>query len=602
MSTDDRDAEQPFATTVPGGTATATQDTIVPTVSGSGILDLPAAGYDIGEVIGRGGMGEVVTARDRRIGRDVAIKRMRAEAPSGASVTRFLREAQIQAHLDHPAIVPVHEINIDSENRPYFTMKRLAGETLAQRLASGAPLASLVRAFADVCLAIEFAHSRGVVHRDLKPANIMLGDYGEVYVLDWGIARRLDKKRRATTEPRAEGDTLDEGTQTGELLGTPGYMAPEQVCGVPVTTATDVYALGAICFEILSGQSLHPHGTAALASTLTSPCQTPSSRAPERQIPPELDAACVAALAEDPAARPSARELADRIQRYLDGDRDVERRRQLAAEELALARVAFDSGDPEARSVAMHHAGRALGLDPASVDAASLISRLMVEPPRVLPSALVADLAEDERQVSTQRLRTAVLSLLSVCALVLLLPWMTIRNWTTLGISLGVLLAVIALLWRSYRLGRPNPYVNLIAGIAIGVAFTRVVGPFVLTPIVITGSLLAITANPWLHQRPFVVVVWLLVVLALPHLCEAVGLFASTWSLTDGGLISSSAIVKGRDSVDAFVLLAANGLLLMSVAHYGIKSGRSASEAQRNVRIQAWHLGQLLPSPRRSRP
>src|SRR5262249_42598837 len=150
----------------------------------TGTLD----GYAFGEVIGRGGLGEVVLAHDLRVGRDVAIKRLQTSAPTADEIARFLREARIQGRLDHPAVPPVYELGTDLHGRPYFTMKRLAGTTLAEYLKSPEPNRQrLLRAFADVCLAIEFAHSRGVVHRDLKPSNIMLGDYGDVYVLDWGL-------------------------------------------------------------------------------------------------------------------------------------------------------------------------------------------------------------------------------------------------------------------------------------------------------------------------------------------------------------------------------------------------------------------------------
>ena len=126
----------------------------------AGRWSLPS--YDVREVIGRGGMGEVLLARDRQIDREVAIKRVRGE-PSPELIARFLREAKIQGRLDHPAIVPVHEVGTDAHGNPYFTMKRLAGTTLAARLAAGGPIQPLLRAFVDVCFAIELAHTRGIV-------------------------------------------------------------------------------------------------------------------------------------------------------------------------------------------------------------------------------------------------------------------------------------------------------------------------------------------------------------------------------------------------------------------------------------------------------
>ncbi|MBA3501630.1 MAG: serine/threonine protein kinase, partial [Deltaproteobacteria bacterium] len=208
----------------------------------------PPEKYEVGEILGRGGMGEVVLAEDKTIGRRVAIKRMRAATPTPDAVARFLREAHIQARLDHPAIVPVHELGHDKDGRPYFTMKRLAGVTLHTVLKEGkATPQKLLRAFVDVCLAIEFAHQRGIVHRDLKPSNIMLGHYGEVYVLDWGVARVIGDAELAGVAI----DSLEGETQQGAVLGTPGYMSPEQMRGDEITPATDIYALGAILFEIL---------------------------------------------------------------------------------------------------------------------------------------------------------------------------------------------------------------------------------------------------------------------------------------------------------------------------------------------------------------
>nr|MDQ3301463.1 serine/threonine protein kinase [Myxococcota bacterium] len=148
--------------------------------SGATASDAPLAGspstvvggYRLGPVLGRGGMGEVLLAEDLRFGRDVAVKRMR-NAPTTDAITRFLREAKIQARLDHPAIVPVHDLGYDAEGRPFFTMKRLAGTTLQDVLAArSATVQKLLRAFVGVSFAIHFAHERGVIHRDLKPANI----------------------------------------------------------------------------------------------------------------------------------------------------------------------------------------------------------------------------------------------------------------------------------------------------------------------------------------------------------------------------------------------------------------------------------------------
>src|SRR5678815_4795368 len=142
---------------------TLVAQTLSPSSGPTALVTLPEPGYALGEMIGHGGMGEVMAAQDQRIGREVAVKRIRSREPSPDAVMRFLREARIQARLDHPAIVPVYELGTDADGRPYFTMKRLTGVTLAKKLSEGAPVQRLLRAFVDVCLAIQLAHSRGVV-------------------------------------------------------------------------------------------------------------------------------------------------------------------------------------------------------------------------------------------------------------------------------------------------------------------------------------------------------------------------------------------------------------------------------------------------------
>ena len=291
-------------------------DTVAPTAPGqraadAGAPDSPDPRYELKTQLARGGMGEIWLARDRRVDRDIAIKLMRRDASRDPqAVGRFLREARVQGRLEHPSVVPVHDLG-GGETAPFFAMKRLTGTTLGvviearfhgerealERWTRPLLLARLI----DVCLAIELAHRSGVIHRDLKPANIMLGDLGEVYVLDWGVALL--------------GDDLDAPPPDGTALGTPGYIAPEQI-DEPARTgpAADVYSLGCILFEILAGVRLHPSGLAGLASAISGRART----APGHELPRELDALCTRATAFDPRARPSAHELARGVERYLD--------------------------------------------------------------------------------------------------------------------------------------------------------------------------------------------------------------------------------------------------------------------------------------------
>jgi eukaryotic-like serine/threonine-protein kinase len=589
-----------YDSTAPGSQAlTGDALTIVPAWGASAFAALPAPGYQIGELIGRGGMGEVVAAQDQRIGREVAVKRIRAKAPSADAVTRFLREARIQARLDHPAIVPVYEMGTDEAGLPYFTMKRLSGETLAKRLSERAPIQPMLRAFVDVCLAVQLAHSRGVIHRDLKPSNIMLGDYGEVYVLDWGVARVLTDRSRTTT-PVMLAET-DDDTTAGAILGTPGYMSPEQVRGSDAGRAADVYALGSILFEILSGEPLHPRGEAALASTLTRPQEAPATRVPEsRNIPPELDAVCFDALAEDAAARPTARELADRVQAYLDGDRDLERRRALADAQLQSAQDALASHSPTGRADAMRRAGRALALDPESAEAAQLVSRLMLEPPAAYPPDLQETLAEEERETTRDRGRKAFLAFGAVLALTAVLtPFLHVRNWTLLGAFTIDVVLLMALSMISARTGVQRLAAVLTVNCVGIMIFSRIASPFILTPIVLMGLVLSFSSSPQLLQQRWLLIGWTVVTVMLPIVLELVHVIPQTWRV-HGGLIQAVSEMYDLDgTAEEVALIVANLGLIIIGTMYAIAVNSARRKAQRDLQIQAWHLRQLLPSGKR---
>ncbi len=588
---------QPLAETQPGGPAASpTQDTIVPRrPSSNAPLALPPMGYQIGELIGRGGMGEVLAAHDQRIGREVAIKRMRSVHPDSEQLARFLREARIQARLDHPAIVPVHELGTDETGRPYFTMKRISGRTLAQRITDGATQQLLLRAFVDVCLAVDLAHSRAVIHRDLKPANIMMGDYGEVYVLDWGVARVLTDTSRAPTQ--TDIDTLDEGTQTGAMLGTPGYMAPEQIKGLPATQTADVYALGAILFEILAGESLHPRGGAAISSTLSSPQDAPARRRADRPVPPELDATCFAALAEEPEERPTARQLADRVQAYLDGDRDVERRRKLAAEQLSLAHAAIESGSDDARATAIRRAGRALALDPESSEAAQLVTSLIIEPPKVLPQELVTELDAEEKKSTKERSRAGAWGYMSLFAFWAALPVLEVQAWHWVLAFYAVVAGLSFVMWRSGRTGRFNIGLGLVGNFLLALLWTRIAGIFLLTPILLCGVLMGLTTTRWLINRRWLVIVYTAAAFLVPALLELVGVFKKSWEVLDKAIIShSEMLTNSGGAVGGAMLFAANIMFVSIIGLVAIRMHSSVKDAKRKLHVQAWHLNHLLPN------
>jgi serine/threonine-protein kinase len=236
-----------------------------------GALALPAVGgrYQLLEEIGRGGMAAVLRARDPHLGRDLAVKVMRADAHDKPELLhRFVEEAQVTGQLQHPGTVPVHDIGLLEDGRPFIAMKLVRGRTLValleERASPADNLARFLGIFGQVCQTLAYAHSMGVLHRDLKPSNIMVGAFGEVQVMDWGLAKVLrpgdqladDAKTLLSTIRTLRTDTDQAQSFVGQALGTPAYMAPEQARGEVdrLDERCDVFGLGGILCEILTGQ------------------------------------------------------------------------------------------------------------------------------------------------------------------------------------------------------------------------------------------------------------------------------------------------------------------------------------------------------------
>jgi serine/threonine protein kinase len=276
--------------------------------------------------IARGGMASVEAAIDRTLGRRVALKLLHPEYQhSELAVRGFIREAQITGQLDHPNIVPIHELAVDSSGRLFFTMKLVEGRTLYDLIdslrashdridARGLKISTTVEheellrlldVFVRLLDAIAFAHSRGVVHCDIKPENVMVGDYGQVYLMDWGIAKVMPE-RESSSFPRTTRvrDTLPPVTSAANMIvGTPTHMSPEQARGEQqlIDPRTDVFALGAVLFEILTGHPPYQGDDPAEVLALARACEP--VLLPHLAIPQELRRIVGVAMNKDPAKR-----------------------------------------------------------------------------------------------------------------------------------------------------------------------------------------------------------------------------------------------------------------------------------------------------------
>jgi len=275
--------------------------------------------YAFANELARGGMGRIVRAHDRRLGRDVAIK----ELLPGHDDVRFEREARITARLAHPAIVAIHEAGRWPSGEPFFAMKLVAGTSLDKRLAATTSFAQRLALVPNVIAAVDalaYAHNERVIHRDLKPANILVGNYGETVVIDWGLAKDLTSSDADDLEVGPFRGGREGETVAGAVMGTPAYMPPEQADGDPVDERADVYALGALLYQVLAGRPAYEGKTtdAVLAAVLKGPPRALAELVPEAPI--ELVAIvdkAMARLADDRFA--SARPMADELRRFQTG-------------------------------------------------------------------------------------------------------------------------------------------------------------------------------------------------------------------------------------------------------------------------------------------
>jgi tRNA A-37 threonylcarbamoyl transferase component Bud32 len=555
-------------------------------------------------ILGAGGMGEVRLVKDLRLEREVALKRMHGALDHSDDTRRFLREVKVQGQLDHPSVVPVYDLGLTPDGAPWFTMKRVRGQTLlsvlhALREKDVATTARYTRwrllsVFTTVCECIHSAHARGVLHRDLKPGNVMLGEFGEVHVLDWGLARVNGQRAADDHASQRIVPAVDEhGTQLGMTMGTPGYMSPEQAQGRidELDERTDVYSLGAILFELLYLAPLHDAPTldAKLKST-----QAPLRDSPQGSVPPELDALWRKACASDPKQRfESARALSEAVERFLEGERDEERRRALAAEQLALAeQAAVDSH--AGRSAALKALGRALALQPTNAAALRRLSALLENLPTETPPEAQKQLAQQALARAQQTAFSSALRLgswaLGLVAAALLFG---VKSVPLLACVLTALVAAAGVTWLLGR--RPGTdtqqrRVGLIGVVCVAM-LSLALHPLVVVPTLAATHAMLMAASISKEVRRLVVISSI-VAASLPLLLLRVHDYVT---VREGALVLTSPLISFDSAVVPPFLLAFSLLPLITPAVLLGRVRDAMGEAERRVVIQAAALRQLVP-------
>ena len=577
--------------------------------------------YEKMDLLGAGGMGQVWLCRDDIIGRRVALKVLQGDlAGDKNAAERFVLEARVQGRLEHPSVVPVYDMGADDQDAPFFTMKRVQGVTLEQvlreqREEEGTPYTQrrLLTAFSQVCLAVDYAHRQGVLHRDIKPANIMLGDYGEVYVLDWGLAK-IGPQDTTTAPPTGDEHAIDTDDLAasiagGELQGTPAYMSVEQMKNLSQASEppADVYSLGAVLFEILTlaplntGKALYE----ILSNTLLGLDARPSVRAPQRQIPVELERICVRATTNDPGERfPTARALHQAVEAFLDGERNEELRRELAAKHAssaaeAIERATAGQGLPmDQRRDAMGSIGRALALDPRNAQALDAMTWLLTQAPDELPAEVDEGL---QRTFDAQWAWSGRVAGVAYLSMVLYLPlffWSGIRSVPAVAVFFGLALFSCVMSFVVGLTKSPKISMVMVTMCSSTLCFASTMtlfGPLFVTPGLIASNTAAyvMLLRGW-HRAATIGFGCLSMGAVI--LLEGLGIPWSAYVFTDAGMILKQGAL-GLPVAPTIALLTFAALSTVVTTSLSVSRLRDAlTRAERRLQLHSWQIHQLVPA------
>ncbi|MEZ4225271.1 MAG: protein kinase [Polyangiaceae bacterium] len=567
--------------------------------------------YDDERFVASGGMGDVWLYRDQTLGRDVAVKELK---PNHAAVERrrlrFVREARLQAALQHPGIVPIYDFVECDAGGAYFTMQHVQGDTLSEELArqqdkiSTRSRRQLLEALSRVCLTLQYAHERGVVHRDVKPENIMLGKYGEVYVLDWGVAKILEP---AEDRPSAVRVAKDKASHLDRVVGTLEYMAPEQFFGGRAVGPTaDVFSLGVLLFEILTAQHFREGDEEALFPLAAKGNDMEQRlRKAEVELPPALTALCIQAAHPSPDVRPTAAEFHARLRDYLDGVEESERMRAVAHAHVQSAQLRLNrlSDHPAPRadlqSAAIADLGRAVALDPSREDAAQILRELVDGDAQEPPPEARSTLARQRQAAQRESARASAFSYAAWIALLPLAWWMGVRSAAAVGVlMLGPMLLVLVNVWalRGRRFSKPTALTTLALSFFSVAALSVFAGPYLLVP-----SLAVATAVTYLvafrGDRTITLAAQILAPLsvAIPVALAKLGILPQSTVFQEGqARILPFAVDFSVPTTE--VLFFVVGTLLVVTANYIVSQVvRSLERSEERAVTQTFWLKRLLP-------